>query len=67
MLVNHVGNKSLMEPEHLIVASLPFQEAVSLVQNITDAEVASRELIKEAYARGSSDNITCVVVRFDLS
>ncbi|KAG4398170.1 hypothetical protein AAZX31_10G276700 [Glycine max] len=43
------------------------KEAVSLVQNITDAEVASRELIKEAYARGSSDNITCVVVRFDLS
>ncbi|KAF7811374.1 3-ketoacyl-CoA synthase 19-like [Senna tora] len=42
-------------------------EAVSLVQNITDAEVASRELIKEAYKRGSSDNITCVVVRFDLS
>ena len=43
LLVNHVGNKSLMEPEHLIVASLPFQEAVSLVQNITDAEVASPE------------------------
>ncbi|WVY92701.1 hypothetical protein V8G54_031789 [Vigna mungo] len=42
-------------------------EAVSLVQNITDAEVASRELIKEAYARGSSDNITSVVVRFDIS
>lgn len=43
------------------------KDAVSIVQNITDAEVASRELIKEAYARGSSDNITCVVVRFDLS
>ncbi|XP_052731134.1 probable protein phosphatase 2C 11 isoform X3 [Vigna angularis] len=43
------------------------KEAVSLVQNITDAEVASRELIKEAYARGSSDNITSVVVRFDIS
>lgn len=41
------------------------EEAVSLVQNFTDAEVASRELIKEAYTRGSSDNITCVVVRFD--
>ena len=36
-----------------------------MVQNFTDAEVASRELIKEAYTRGSSDNITCVVVRFD--
>ncbi|WJX21700.1 protein-serine/threonine phosphatase [Trifolium repens] len=43
------------------------KEAVSLVQNITDAEVASKELIKEAYTRGSSDNITCVVVRFDPS
>ncbi|KAK4284083.1 hypothetical protein QN277_000960 [Acacia crassicarpa] len=43
------------------------KEAVSLVQNITDAEEASRELIKEAYTRGSSDNITCVVVRFDIS
>ncbi|XP_054786106.1 probable protein phosphatase 2C 11 isoform X1 [Prosopis cineraria] len=43
------------------------KEAVSLVQNITDAEAASRELIKEAYTRGSSDNITCLVVRFDLS
>ncbi|XP_027189832.1 probable protein phosphatase 2C 11 isoform X2 [Cicer arietinum] len=43
------------------------KEAVSLVQTITDAEVASRELIKEAYTRGSSDNITCVVVRFDPS
>lgn len=58
---------SLTEPEHLIMLSVLFQEAVSLVQNITDAEVASRELIKEAYSRGSSDNITCVVVRFDLS
>jgi serine/threonine protein phosphatase PrpC len=44
---------------------ISFQEAVSLVQNFSDAEVASRELIKEAYTRGSSDNITCVVVRFD--
>ena len=41
------------------------QDAVALVQDITDAEAAARKLIKEAYARGSSDNITCVVVRFD--
>lgn len=44
-----------------------FQDAVAIVQHITEAEEASRKLIKEAYARGSSDNITCVVVRFDVS
>lgn len=40
------------------------QEAVAIVQDIMDAEAASRKLIHEAYARGSSDNITCIVVRF---
>ncbi|CAI8601577.1 unnamed protein product [Vicia faba] len=59
--------------DFLIVASdglwnvISNNEAVSLVQNITDAEAASKALIKEAYTRGSSDNITCVVVRFDPS
>ncbi|KAJ7975884.1 putative Protein phosphatase 2c [Quillaja saponaria] len=43
------------------------KDAVALIENITDAEVASKELIKEAFVRGSSDNITCVVVRFDIS
>ncbi|GAU12138.1 hypothetical protein TSUD_01040 [Trifolium subterraneum] len=63
------ANKSLKIPERAsdYALSLPFQEAVSLVQNIIDAEAASKELIKEAYTRGSSDNITCVVVRFDPS
>ena len=32
-----------------------------------DAEAASRKLVHEAYGRGSSDNITCVVVRFKIS
>ena len=41
------------------------QDAVSIVQDIKDAEVASRKLTEEAYARGSSDNITCLVVRFE--
>ncbi|CAN1239937.1 Probable protein phosphatase 2C 11 [Linum grandiflorum] len=40
------------------------QEAVSLIEDVMDAEAAARKLIKEAYTRGSSDNITCVVVRF---
>lgn len=43
------------------------EEAVAMVHHIQDAEVASRKLIQEAYARGSSDNITCVIVRFGLS
>ncbi|OMO57172.1 phosphatase 2C (PP2C)-like protein [Corchorus olitorius] len=43
------------------------KDAVALVQDVTDAEAAARKLIKEAYSRGSSDNITCVVVRFDSS
>lgn len=59
--------------DFIIIASdglwnvLSNQEAVGLVQNINDAETASRKLIQEAYARGSSDNITCVVVRFETS
>lgn len=43
------------------------QDAVDVVQEIADAEAAARKLIQEAYARGSSDNITCVVVRFEVS
>ncbi|KAB1220888.1 putative protein phosphatase 2C 11 [Morella rubra] len=43
------------------------KDAVALVQDIADAEEASRRLITEAYDRGSSDNITCIVVRFDVA
>ncbi|MBA0647914.1 hypothetical protein Goklo_015720 [Gossypium klotzschianum] len=59
--------------DFIIIASdglwnvLSNEDAVALVQHITDAEAAARKLIKEAYAQGSSDNITCVVVRFDSS
>ncbi|TYI39250.1 hypothetical protein ES332_A02G084800v1 [Gossypium tomentosum] len=59
--------------DFIIIASdglwnvLSNEDAVALVQQVTDAEAAARKLIKEAYARGSSDNITCVVVRFDSS
>ncbi|PSS00099.1 Protein like [Actinidia chinensis var. chinensis] len=57
--------------DFIIIASdglwnvLSNKEAVAIVQDITDAESASRKLIEEAYATGSSDNITCVVVRFE--
>ncbi|XP_020112180.1 probable protein phosphatase 2C 11 [Ananas comosus] len=43
------------------------KDAVEIVQRINGAESAARKLIEEAYSRGSSDNITCVVVRFDIS
>ncbi|KAJ4700844.1 putative Protein phosphatase 2c [Melia azedarach] len=43
------------------------KDAVAMVQDLTDAEAASRKLIGEAFARGSSDNITCVIVRFENS
>ncbi|KAA8538336.1 hypothetical protein F0562_027841 [Nyssa sinensis] len=57
--------------DFIIIASdglwnvLSNKDAVVIVQDITDAEAASRKLIEEAYAKGSSDNITCVVVRFE--
>ncbi|XP_057468800.1 probable protein phosphatase 2C 11 isoform X1 [Actinidia eriantha] len=57
--------------DFIIIASdglwnvLSNKEAVAIVQDITDAESASRKLIEAAYATGSSDNITCVVVRFE--
>lgn len=35
-----------------------------MIKPIGDAEEAAKRLMNEAYQRGSSDNITCVVVRF---
>lgn len=35
-----------------------------MVKPIQDSEEAAKKLMKEAYQRGSADNITCVVVRF---
>lgn len=40
------------------------QDAVSMVQQITDAKEAAERLTEEAYKKGSADNITCVVIRF---
>ncbi|KAK7260992.1 hypothetical protein RIF29_27295 [Crotalaria pallida] len=56
--------------EFLILASdglwdvVSNEEAVAMIKPIEDAEEAAKRLMKEAYQRGSSDNITCVVVRF---
>jgi protein phosphatase 1L len=40
------------------------QDAVTMVQNIQDAQEAAKRLTDEAYKKGSADNITCVVIRF---
>jgi protein phosphatase 1L len=41
------------------------QDAVSMVATIPDAEEAANKLTGEAFRRGSADNITCVIVRFN--
>jgi protein phosphatase 1L len=40
------------------------QDAVTMVQDVQDAEEAAKRLTDEAMKKGSADNITCVVVRF---
>lgn len=41
------------------------QEAVDLVRNVSDPAVASRQLVNAALDRFSTDNLSCMVVRFD--
>ncbi|KAH9307880.1 hypothetical protein KI387_035791 [Taxus chinensis] len=41
------------------------EDAVSLVKSIEDPEAAARKLTETAFNKGSADNITCVVVRFN--
>lgn len=41
------------------------QEAVTLARGLPDAERAARRLAEEAYNRGSNDNISCVVIKFN--
>lgn len=68
-----IQEESIEGVDFLIIASdglwnvLSNKEAVAIVHGIADAEAASRKLIEEAFARGSNDNITCVVVRFEKS
>lgn len=40
------------------------QEAISMVRNTRNAEAAAVRLTTEAFQRGSSDNISCIVVAF---
>jgi len=41
------------------------QEAVDLIRNIQDPQIASKALVDHALARFSTDNLSCMVVRFD--
>ncbi|KAL6629831.1 hypothetical protein ACP70R_029596 [Stipagrostis hirtigluma subsp. patula] len=56
--------------EFLILASdglwdvVSNEEAVAMVKPIQNPEEAAKRLLQEAYQRGSSDNITVVIVRF---
>jgi protein phosphatase PTC1 len=41
------------------------QEAVDLIRNVKDAQEASKMLVDHALSRFSTDNLSCMVVRFD--
>ncbi|KAL9260713.1 putative protein phosphatase 2C 11 [Drosera capensis] len=68
-----IQEQDIDDVDFIIIASdglwnvISNKDAVNIVQKINDAEAATRKLTEEAYARGSSDNITCLVVRFDKS
>ncbi|CAN6341053.1 unnamed protein product [Urochloa humidicola] len=58
------------ELEFLIIASdglwdvVPNEDAVALVKLEEEPEAAARKLTETAFSRGSGDNITCIVVKF---
>ncbi|KAL0785270.1 hypothetical protein Bca101_001516 [Brassica carinata] len=58
------------EAEFLVLASdglwdvVPNEDAVSLTQSEEEPVTAARKLTDTAFARGSADNITCIVVKF---
>ncbi|EES20031.1 probable protein phosphatase 2C 52 [Sorghum bicolor] len=58
------------ELEFLIIASdglwdvVPNEDAVTLVKMEEEPEAAARKLTETAFSRGSGDNITCIVVKF---
>lgn len=41
------------------------QEAVDLIRGVHDPQAASKSLVDHALARFSTDNLSCMVVRFD--
>lgn len=59
------------EFELLVLASdglwdvVPNEDAVLLARGEEEPEAAARKLTEAAFTRGSADNITCIVVKFD--
>lgn len=51
----------LCSTDRLILFS---QDAVTLVKMEEEPEAAARKLTETAFSRGSGDNITCIVVKF---
>ncbi len=41
------------------------QEAVDLVRHTSDPQAASKQLVDHALTRFSTDNLSCMIVRFD--
>ncbi|KAK9724765.1 hypothetical protein RND81_05G096600 [Saponaria officinalis] len=60
------------ELELLVLASdglwdvVPNEDAVSIARAEEEPEAAARKLTETAFNRGSADNITCIVVKFNL-
>lgn len=48
----------------MIEISMVWQEDVAVVEVVEESEESTKKLVQEALKRGSSGNITCVVVRF---
>lgn len=44
---------------------VPNEEAVKIVTSVEEPEAAARLLTETAFSRGSDDNITCIVVKFN--
>ncbi|KAK1392253.1 Protein-serine/threonine phosphatase [Heracleum sosnowskyi] len=44
---------------------VPNEDAVSLATTVVEPEAAAQKLIDTAFTRGSADNITCIVVKFN--
>lgn len=59
------------EIELLVLASdglwdvVPNEDAIALAQAEEEPEAAARKLTETAFTRGSADNITCIVVKFN--
>ncbi|KAJ8567850.1 hypothetical protein K7X08_020572 [Anisodus acutangulus] len=66
VVVEHIDDNT----EFLILASdgvwkvLSNQEAADCIKNIKDARSAAKHLNEQALAKGSTDDISCIVVRF---